>query len=71
MIERLSDAARVANRQKRKATTDKDMKLLRDLKPMDWERRKRERERMRTICSNIIMRGGGSRYIVAGSIGYI
>ena len=45
VIERLSDAARVANRQKRKATTDKDMKLLRDLKPMDWERRKREREK--------------------------
>jgi len=43
-IERLSDAARVANRQKRKAPTDKDMKLVRDLKPMDWEKKREEEE---------------------------
>jgi len=42
-IERLSDAARVANHQKRKAPTDVDMRLVRDLKPMNWEK-KRERD---------------------------
>ena len=38
-IERLSDAARVASRQKRKAPTDEDMRLVRDLKPMEWEKK--------------------------------